>query len=49
MTRSLAAALAATALLAAGCTNDFSPQSDLLGLRVLAIVADPLELAPGGT
>ncbi len=47
MTRSLAAALAATALLAAGCTNDFSPQSDLLGLRVLAIVADPLELAPG--
>lgn len=47
MTRSLAAALAATALLAAGCTNDFAPQSDLLGLRVLAIVADPLELAPG--
>jgi len=47
MTRSLAAALAATALLAAGCTNDFAPQSDLLGLRVLAIIADPLELAPG--
>jgi hypothetical protein len=35
------------ALLLAGCSSDFSPQSDLLGLRVLALVASPLELAPG--
>lgn len=47
MRRALAVALLAVALLSAGCTNDFSPQSDLLGLRVLALVADPLELAPG--
>jgi hypothetical protein len=47
MTRSLAASLLAVLLLVAGCANDFSPQSDLLGLRVLALVADPLELAPG--
>ena len=47
MDRSLAAALLAAALLTAGCTNDFAPQGDLLGLRVLALVADPLELAPG--
>jgi hypothetical protein len=47
MTRSLAASLLAVLLLAAGCADDFSPQSDLLGLRVLALVADPLELAPG--
>ena len=47
MTRSLAASLVAVLLLSAGCTNDFSPQSDLLGLRVLALVADPLELGPG--
>ncbi|MBS1111497.1 MAG: hypothetical protein H6Q88_3489 [Anaeromyxobacteraceae bacterium] len=47
MSRSLAVALTAVALLSVGCTNDFSPQSDLLGLRVLALVADPLELAPG--
>jgi len=47
MTRSLAASLLAVLLLTAGCTSDFSPQSDLLGLRVLALVADPLELAPG--
>lgn len=47
MSRSLAVSLFAVLLLSAGCTNDFSPQSDLLGLRVLALVADPLELAPG--
>jgi len=47
MSRSLAASLAAVLLVTAGCANDFSPQSDLLGLRVLALVADPLELAPG--
>lgn len=47
MTRSPAASLLAVLLLTAGCTSDFSPQSDLLGLRVLALVADPLELAPG--
>lgn len=47
MRRSLAAALVAALSAVAGCTNDFSPQSDLIGLRVLALVADPLELAPG--
>jgi hypothetical protein len=46
MNRALVAALLAVALLGAGCTNDFSPQADLLGLRVLALVAKPLELAP---
>jgi hypothetical protein len=46
MNRALAAALL-SALVVTGCTNDFAPQSDLLGLRVLALVADPLELAPG--
>jgi hypothetical protein len=49
MNRSLAASLLAASLLTAGCTNDFSPQSDLLRLRVLALVADPLEVAPGQT
>lgn len=34
------------ALALAGCKNDFSPQSDLLALRVLALVADNPELAP---
>ena len=47
MSRSLAVSLLAASLLTAGCTNDFAPQADLLGLRVLALVADPLELAPG--
>lgn len=47
MNRTTAAALLALALSASGCMNDFSPQSDLLGLRVMALVADPLELAPG--
>jgi hypothetical protein len=47
MNRALAAALLGALLVATGCTNDFAPQSDLLGLRVLALVADPLELAPG--
>ena len=47
MRRLLGTALAAVALLATGCTNDFAPQSDLLGLRVLALVADHPELAPG--
>ncbi len=47
MNRSLAASLLAASLLTAGCTNDFAPQGDLLGLRVLALVANPLELAPG--
>jgi len=47
MNRPLAASLLGTLLVVAGCTNDFAPQSDLLGLRVLALVAAPLELAPG--
>jgi len=39
--------LAAIALLGtAGCTEDFLPPSYLTDLRVLALVADPLELAP---
>jgi hypothetical protein len=47
MNRAPVAALLCAALASAGCMDDFSPQSDLLGLRVLALVADPLELAPG--
>jgi hypothetical protein len=47
MRRPLVVAILAAGLLSAGCTNDFSPQGDLLGLRVLALVASPLELAPG--
>ena len=47
MNRALAASLSVTLAIAAGCTNDFVPQSSLDGLRVLALVADPLELAPG--
>jgi len=47
MRRDLAVSLTAALLLVAGCTNDFVPQSSLEGLRVLALVADPLELAPG--
>jgi hypothetical protein len=47
MNRALAPALLGALLVVTGCTNDFAPQSDLLGLRVLALVADPLELAPG--
>jgi hypothetical protein len=47
MNRALAPALLGALLAVTGCTNDFAPQSDLLGLRVLALVADPLELAPG--
>jgi hypothetical protein len=47
MTRALAAALLSALAVVTGCTTDFAPQSDLLGLRVLALVADPLELAPG--
>lgn len=47
MHRPLVVAILAAGLLSAGCTNDFSPQGDLLGLRVLALVASPLELAPG--
>jgi hypothetical protein len=49
MNRLLAASLAAVALVVSGCKNDFSPQSDLLGLRVMALVADRPELAPGQT
>jgi len=49
MNRPLAVSLATVLLISAGCTDDFSPQSDLLGLRVLALVADPLELAPGAS
>jgi hypothetical protein len=47
MNRALAVSLTAALLLLAGCTNDFVPQSSLDGLRVLALVADPLDLAPG--
>ncbi len=46
MRRPLVVAVLAVGLLSAGCTNDFSPQGDLLGLRVLALVATPLEVAP---
>ncbi len=46
MSRLLAASLAALALVSSGCKNDFSPQSDLLDLRVMALVADRPELAP---
>jgi hypothetical protein len=42
------APLAAVAALALGaCSNDFDPPSYLAGLRVLAVVADPLEVGPG--
>ncbi len=34
------------ALVAAGCESDLSRRSELDGLRVLALLADPLELAP---
>jgi hypothetical protein len=47
MNRALAVSLTAALLLLAGCTSDFVPQSSLDGLRVLALVADPLDLAPG--
>jgi hypothetical protein len=47
MNRALAAALLSAMAVVTGCTDNFAPQSDLLGLRVLALVADPLELAPG--
>jgi hypothetical protein len=47
MNRALATTLLGVLLAATGCTNDFAPQSDLTGLRVLALVADPLELGPG--
>jgi hypothetical protein len=47
MNRALAASLSVALTLLAGCTNDFVPQSSLDDLRVLALVADPLELAPG--
>jgi hypothetical protein len=47
MNRALAASLLVSLALLAGCTNDFVPQSSLADLRVLALVADPLELAPG--
>jgi hypothetical protein len=47
MNRALAVPAAVALLLVAGCTNDFTPQSDLLAMRVLAIQADPLELLPG--
>ncbi len=46
MRRLLGTALAAVAILVGGCKNDFAPQSDLLGLRVMALVADHPELAP---
>ncbi len=49
MTRPRIGALAALALLLPACMDDFAPQSDLLGLRTLALVADPLELAPGAS
>jgi len=47
MKRALTASALGALLVVTGCKNDFSPQSDLLGLRVLALVASPLELAPG--
>jgi hypothetical protein len=46
--RPVRAFLAVLALLgAAGCADDFLPPSYLNDLRVLSLVADPLELAPG--
>lgn len=46
-----ARALGLAALLAAasGCDAQFKPETLVDGLRVLSIVADPPELAPGGT
>ncbi|MEI7703190.1 MAG: hypothetical protein WCK73_01185 [Deltaproteobacteria bacterium] len=46
MNRTLAVPLLAILLAVAGCKNDFSPQSDLLDLRVLALVASPLDVTP---
>ena len=43
-TRAVAGALAA---LASGCASDFLPASFLNDLRVLAILAEPLEVGPG--
>jgi hypothetical protein len=45
--RPLALALLALGPLAAGCGSDFAPPSLLDDLRVLAILAEPLELGPG--
>ena len=45
MRRSVAAAL--LGLLLGGCASDFLPASVLNDLRVLAILADPLEVGPG--
>jgi len=45
-TARLALALAASAALA-GCTEDFTPASVLEDVRVLALLADPLEAGPG--
>ncbi|MGC3999563.1 MAG: hypothetical protein QM767_19810 [Anaeromyxobacter sp.] len=39
--------LVAAALLAAGCMPDLDPASEVTGLRVLAVRAEPPELAPG--
>ncbi len=47
MRRLADALLAAAALAAAGCASDFPPASFLDDLRVLAIVASPLDVAPG--
>ena len=48
--RHRAACLAVAAGALAGCSSDFSPPSYLNDLRILAVVADPLELQvqPGG-
>jgi hypothetical protein len=43
------ARLAALALLAAGCAGDLPPRSLLQDVRVLALLASPLEAGPGET
>lgn len=45
--RSRARPLLLAALLAAACAEEFAPESYLDDLRILALVADPLEVGPG--
>ena len=45
--RGALAVAAATALALGACSNDFDPPSYLNGLRVLAVLAEPLEAGPG--
>ncbi|HSN91956.1 MAG TPA: hypothetical protein VLS93_12065 [Anaeromyxobacteraceae bacterium] len=47
MTRRAARTVAFASLLAAACAEEFTPESYLDDLRVLALVAEPLEVGPG--